>query len=313
MMQGLVPDPEEHALASGGFDCSGRGDVAPRHSGGGCSQRRPCRACDRGDRSGSWAPAGGGRSSRARRGWGRAGSRRRGSRCRQDDQAAHDVHVLRAAAQGRAGPLPGDREAPDDRDVEARPHRRWCPGCPKNSQRLAEDRSFRAHEATGGGLAAGGGLGGDARRGRPVRDTVREAGTSSSFGCTGLQRRRGPWGSHCCWSPSPRLVAAPELKSGKSQDASPAPSRRERHLRLVPHHHPFADEEARRVKRGALDRGARRGRDSRGHRALGGSDVRWSGCRMVAVPPRRSVRGRCRTRHPGRSEHPLTKPVVVWR
>lgn len=43
------------------------------------------------------------------------------------------------------------------------------------------------------------------------------------------------------------LAAAPELEPREAQQASPPPSRRERHLRLVPHHHAFADEEARRV------------------------------------------------------------------
>jgi hypothetical protein len=43
------------------------------------------------------------------------------------------------------------------------------------------------------------------------------------------------------------MAAAPQLKPREPQDASPVRSRRERHLRLVPHHHTFADEEARRV------------------------------------------------------------------
>jgi hypothetical protein len=43
------------------------------------------------------------------------------------------------------------------------------------------------------------------------------------------------------------MAAAPELKPGEPRHAGPVPGRRERHLRLVPHHHPFADEEARRV------------------------------------------------------------------
>jgi len=43
------------------------------------------------------------------------------------------------------------------------------------------------------------------------------------------------------------MAAAPELKPGEPRQASPVPSRRERHLRLVPHNHAFADEEARRV------------------------------------------------------------------
>ena len=43
------------------------------------------------------------------------------------------------------------------------------------------------------------------------------------------------------------MVAAPELDPRERQDSSSVPSWQERHLRLVPHHHPSADEEARRV------------------------------------------------------------------
>jgi hypothetical protein len=43
------------------------------------------------------------------------------------------------------------------------------------------------------------------------------------------------------------MSAAPELKPREPQRRSTAPSRRERHLRLVPHRHATADEAARRV------------------------------------------------------------------
>jgi hypothetical protein len=43
------------------------------------------------------------------------------------------------------------------------------------------------------------------------------------------------------------MVAAPELEPEEKLDASPASHRPHRHLRLVPHHHPFADAEARSV------------------------------------------------------------------
>ena len=43
------------------------------------------------------------------------------------------------------------------------------------------------------------------------------------------------------------MAAAPDLKPAEPQQASPLPGRRERHLRLVPHHHTFVDEDARRL------------------------------------------------------------------
>ncbi len=43
------------------------------------------------------------------------------------------------------------------------------------------------------------------------------------------------------------MAAAPELKPAEPQQASPLPARRERHLTLVPHHHTFVDEHARRL------------------------------------------------------------------
>ena len=43
------------------------------------------------------------------------------------------------------------------------------------------------------------------------------------------------------------MNVAPKLEHGEPLDASPAPRPRGRHLRLVPPHHPFVDEEARRV------------------------------------------------------------------
>ena len=44
------------------------------------------------------------------------------------------------------------------------------------------------------------------------------------------------------------MAAAPALKPGSPQQTSPTPGRRERHLRLVRHHHAPVDEDARRLE-----------------------------------------------------------------
>ena len=43
------------------------------------------------------------------------------------------------------------------------------------------------------------------------------------------------------------MAATPTLKPEEPQQGPPVQGRRVRHLRLAPHHHAFADEEARRV------------------------------------------------------------------